>query len=306
MALFSFCCRKRRHNKYRKQVSCWRNPFVVFLLSFVALGSLRFRVRTKRAAQRMFHKKSSVSNDRGTIQYKLEEEGKLSTGAAFQRYAAFEVTSMETPDATPRPLSVLEWAHEVLLSESCLHDLIETISSSPYKALFWETKGVTVKAAAETYFEMVLVDAPQLAKFVKGKPNPEAFASHFGTDSKCRHSTVGCVFENLGKDATLIAPKPVVSKTTESVNTDTSKHKPTDDADFSHLAVFCRNAPQEIAINVWRLAIETFSKSLVSKKSSSDEPVWFSTSGMGIAWLHFRVDSSPKYYSYQPFIEPNK
>ena len=34
--------------------SFWRNPFVVFVLTFTALGTLRFRVRTKQAATALF------------------------------------------------------------------------------------------------------------------------------------------------------------------------------------------------------------------------------------------------------------
>ena len=30
-------------------------------------------------------------------------------------------------------------------------------------------------------------------------------------------------------------------------------------------------------------------------------PVWMSTSGAGVSWLHIRLDSRPKYYQYRPF-----
>jgi hypothetical protein len=30
-------------------------------------------------------------------------------------------------------------------------------------------------------------------------------------------------------------------------------------------------------------------------------PIWLSTAGDGIAWLHVRLDSRPKYYSYGPY-----
>ena len=33
----------------------------------------------------------------------------------------------------------------------------------------------------------------------------------------------------------------------------------------------------------------------------SDQPIWISTSGLGVAWLHIRLDSSPKYYQHQPY-----
>ena len=32
-----------------------------------------------------------------------------------------------------------------------------------------------------------------------------------------------------------------------------------------------------------------------------DEVKWLSTAGMGVYWLHVRVDSRPKYYRYQGY-----
>ena len=30
-------------------------------------------------------------------------------------------------------------------------------------------------------------------------------------------------------------------------------------------------------------------------------PVWVSTAGAGVSWLHVRLDDRPKYYGYQPY-----
>jgi NADH:ubiquinone oxidoreductase subunit len=32
-----------------------------------------------------------------------------------------------------------------------------------------------------------------------------------------------------------------------------------------------------------------------------EQPVWLSTAGMGVAWLHVRLDDRPKYYGYSPY-----
>jgi hypothetical protein len=34
-----------------------------------------------------------------------------------------------------------------------------------------------------------------------------------------------------------------------------------------------------------------------------EQPLWLSTAGTGIFWLHVRLDSRPKYYTYQPYRE---
>ena len=32
--------------------------------------------------------------------------------------------------------------------------------------------------------------------------------------------------------------------------------------------------------------------------------LWLSTSGLGVAWLHLRLDHEPKYYQYAPYRDP--
>jgi hypothetical protein len=33
----------------------------------------------------------------------------------------------------------------------------------------------------------------------------------------------------------------------------------------------------------------------------SAKPVWLSTAGGGVAWLHVRLDDRPKYYAHAPY-----
>jgi hypothetical protein len=35
----------------------------------------------------------------------------------------------------------------------------------------------------------------------------------------------------------------------------------------------------------------------------STTPVWLSTAGAGVAWLHVRLDDRPKYYSHRPYTD---
>ena len=32
------------------------------------------------------------------------------------------------------------------------------------------------------------------------------------------------------------------------------------------------------------------------------KPVWLSTAGAGVSWLHVRLDDRPKYYGYVPYM----
>lgn len=99
-------------------------------------------------------------------------------------------------------------------------------------------------------------------------------------------STV-CSFTNLGGDATLVSPVPP------------SGDGHDNDASYSHLAIFVRTAPKSQVADFWKLAATTYLG--VLKKKQSVEKSWFSTNGMGVAWLHLRIDDRPKYYSYAPY-----
>jgi hypothetical protein len=85
-------------------------------------------------------------------------------------------------------------------------------------------------------------------------------------------------FDNLGGDARLIAPCPLEPSSA-----------------CTHLAAFLRQAPADAVVELWRSVSEAVSSSL------SDQPLWVSTCGLGVYWLHVRLDSFPKYYRYAPY-----
>ena len=85
-------------------------------------------------------------------------------------------------------------------------------------------------------------------------------------------------FANLSGDATLIVPSPR-----------------TDIDAYGHFAAFVRQAPSSQIDALWRV-IGTTVKSMIG-----DAPMWLSTAGGGVAWLHIRLDTYPKYYSYSPY-----
>ena len=92
-------------------------------------------------------------------------------------------------------------------------------------------------------------------------------------------------------DARLIAPRPPPTK-------DKSRRY------YAHLASFCRQAPDERIAAVWRLAAQEYLDRIFQAAAAS--PVWFSTSGLGVAWLHLRLDAVPKYYTYLPYTHPRQ
>lgn len=141
---------------------------------------------------------------------------------------------------------------------------------SPFAAFRWETPPLTT-ANADRPFECVLLDSPGLVT----NPDDEAFSEHFG-------KAVDGVVEvlNLGKDAILIIPSPIGAWSS-----------------YGHLGAFVRQAPEPQMHALWKLVGTAMQRRLGTK------PVWLSTAGAGVPWLHVRLDDRPKYYGYRPYRE---
>ena len=140
---------------------------------------------------------------------------------------------------------------------------------SPFPMFRWETPPVT-QTTANQAFEFVLLDSPGLAS----DPDPAAFAEHF-----IDMVPGGVVeFSNLGRDAIMVVPCP-------------------DDplSDYGHLAAFLRHSPEPQQHSLWELVGAAMHRRL------GPRPVWLSTAGGGVAWLHVRLDDRPKYYGYAPY-----
>ena len=142
------------------------------------------------------------------------------------------------------------------------------LAGAPYSAFRWETPGVTSSTLSQP-FEFVLLSSPDLAR----RPDPAVFAEHFAVSE-----TGIAVFPNLGGDAIMIVPCP---------NAEPSA--------YGHLAAFVRLAPEQQQHALWRSIGEAMLQRVGTK------PVWLSTAGAGVSWLHVRLDDRPKYYGYLPY-----
>ena len=145
------------------------------------------------------------------------------------------------------------------------------LAASPYTAFRWETPGVN-QGTHDRPFEFVLLDDPRLAR----QPDVNAFAKYFPNANEGI-----ATFANLGGDAVLVAPTPLVE----------------DDA-YGHLAAFVRHAPEKQRHALWK------SVGMAMTKRLDEMPVWLSTAGAGVSWLHVRLDDSPKYYGHRLYRQP--
>ena len=142
---------------------------------------------------------------------------------------------------------------------------------STFDGFRWETPSLTNETVNRP-FEFVLVNTPG---FARRRSDRQTFSDYF-TDSEVDNGVRS--FPNIRQDATLVVPSP--------------RGK---DELYGHLAAFVRGAPTAQVHALWRVLGRVITASL------SHTPIWVSTAGGGVAWLHVRVDSRPKYYSHTEY-----
>lgn len=144
------------------------------------------------------------------------------------------------------------------------------LAASRWPAFFWETPPIT-RATADRELEIALTDAPALTKIAADR---SAFADRF--DAAAGADVLA--FPNLGGDAVLVVPCPIAAASA-----------------YAHLASFVRRAPAAQIDRFW----STLATAALARVS--DAPLWISTAGLGVPWLHLRLDSQPKYYRHLPY-----
>ena len=144
------------------------------------------------------------------------------------------------------------------------------LASSEHRAACWETPPITTSRLTRS-FEFVLLDAP----YLETAPEPEVFGPYFATEPP---GTLVLTVPNLGRTAQLVVPRAVVAP-----------------EGYTHLLAFLRHAPAAQIHALWQQVAETV------KQAISDEPLWTSTAGGGVSWLHVRIERVPKYYRHRPY-----
>lgn len=165
------------------------------------------------------------------------------------------------------PLTVQEFIQDLRSSLDFQLAFSSAIANCPFPAVFFELPPIT-QDRLQRPFEFVLVESNSLVNI---KANPSAFAEHLTQDTKV------VAFHNLGGDARLIVPCPAGM------------------AKYGHLKAFLGTASLVQVRAFWEKVAEEYEAAI------GDAPKWLSTAGLGVSWLHLRIDSRPKYYRYQPY-----
>ena len=168
-----------------------------------------------------------------------------------------------------------EVLHLLRTDDSFADAYSRTLAGLPYAGFFWETPPLTAERVGRPY-ECMVIESSAVAGLVA---NARPFA---GLIARGQGTTEVVTGRNLGGDAELVIP------------CDSGQ------GEYAHLASFLRTAPVAQVRDLWRRASETVQRWL---DEAPDRPVWLSTSGLGVSWLHIRVDTRPKYYSHAPYRE---
>mmetsp|Transcript_5116 Transcript_5116/g.13733 ORF Transcript_5116/g.13733 Transcript_5116/m.13733 type:complete len:237 (-) Transcript_5116:2786-3496(-) len=143
-------------------------------------------------------------------------------------------------------------------------------------SVYWECAPIAPRKEDRTRPRFALRRAPALEN---RPPDRESFRAHFSA-SRFAHTAQ---FANLDGSSELVAPLP------------------SRDADFSDLSAWLRATQDraELRDELFRVVGNTLESAL-----QRGHTVWLSTAGDGVAWLHFRIDLAPKYYTTPQYRVP--
>lgn len=141
---------------------------------------------------------------------------------------------------------------------------VQSIKEFDFKAFFWEHPGLTMQTIVRPY-ECILQKSENFDSRII---NERAFKDYLHTSNYVED------FLNLGKNARLVIP-------TKQSNAEV----------YKHLGSFIFHA-ESLQIQALFNRIGTVVQQEIEKQAM----IWLNTAGMGVIWLHVRMDTKPKYY----------
>jgi len=152
--------------------------------------------------------------------------------------------------------------------------VVTVMKEAEMKAFFWEHPPLSA-ATREADYEFILAPAPSLEGITA---NSKAFDEHLtglgGAPS---------AFTNLGGDSLLVAPSVMPG---------------TEESSYAHIGSFVHGAPEEQVLALMQAVGQKIERCC---EKVGHAPIYVSTSGLGVPWLHVRLDPRPKYYTHMPY-----
>lgn len=175
-----------------------------------------------------------------------------------------------SPRQAGRTPSRAAFFEALVVDEALRLALTRTLAAHPTAGFFFETPPIDAVLAAQD-FAFVLVDSPAVASL---RADPAPFRAPLASAPPGPVAT----FPNLSGDAWLVVPRGLGEP-------------------YAHLARFVREGPPAQIDALWA----ELGRAVLNWRAQRPERLWVSTSGLGVSWLHLRLDTRPKYYSHAPF-----
>ncbi len=160
------------------------------------------------------------------------------------------------------------WSEDENFIKFYVKELIEI----NHQAFYWEHPALT-KAYLTKDYECIIQKSRPLETL---SANERAFSDYIFKDTSVED------FMNIGKDARLVIP---TKQSTKDI--------------YNHLGKFIRHAEETQILNVFKRLGK-----IIEKEIENRAPIWLNTAGLGVIWLHIRMDTRPKYYKTDKYKEP--
>ena len=154
--------------------------------------------------------------------------------------------------------------------------VIELLQPTGYTDYLWEVIGTDQARWKQQPFECVLIKLPYRSAL-----DYTPFLEHL--KPAVADQKVVIAFPSLSGDS-LVVPVP------SDLNNPAFPK-------YGHLADFIKHAPLKAKHELLRLMAHEFEHVC----QSSARPMYLSTNGLAVAWLHVRIEHTPKYYNHQPY-----
>ena len=145
---------------------------------------------------------------------------------------------------------------------------IDLIKSTQFDNFFWECPPINLKNIQYQNFECYIINSNN--NF--GKASDNSFKSYFNENPSKKIIS----FYNPSRSCLLIVPCPL-----EEIEKNC----------YLNISTFIKHAPKPQIYILWK-QIST----LLKKQLKNNHHIWLNTHGLGVPWLHVRLDTIPKYY----------
>ena len=152
---------------------------------------------------------------------------------------------------------------------------------SKYLSFFWECRPVNNLNKSLIPFEFVIIptNLVEINMHLNKIPDTKTFLEKF-KQNKCQENKV-ISFKNLSGESDLIVPCPSSAVT-----------------NYAHFSSFLRTASKKQILELWHVMSIKATEILYSLDYRNYENLYISTSGLGVSWLHVRLETNPKYYKF--------